>query len=104
MAKDRTVELDIILKSLPKENLMALKSIFDNTETMRGLVGILNLLVINDKEKIVGLSSGIENIDQAVKIVSKQNFYSGSIRLAVLIHGLLKHAPEELERRERKAG
>lgn len=101
MVKTKSVEMDIILKSLLTEHLQALKFIADNEATMRGLIGILNAVVFNDKEKIVGLVSGIESADQAIKITTKQNFYSGRISLAVLIHGLVKHAGEELERRER---
>lgn len=101
MAKPRILESDIILKVLNIKQVSAL-NYFRTDKKFADLVGVINQIILTDKEKIVGLSSDIKSVDDALEKTSKQNFYRGRIASLVLLHSLLINAEKELDIRERK--
>ena len=99
---NKSLELDYLLRDLSLDQVSALH-FYRGNEKFKDFVSVLNHVIKLDQLKTVGLVSDVNSVDEAVKTVSKQNFYRGRINLAVLLHGLMKNAEEELERREAKS-
>ena len=101
MAKGKSFEVKNLLKSLDDKQLGTLH-FFRGNEHFKEFVSVLNHIIILEKDKSVGLFSDVNDVDQAVKITSKGNFYRGRIKSIVLIHSLMQNAESELELREMK--
>lgn len=99
MAK-KTLESSKILSILTITQLGALHEL-RGSKSFKDFVSVLNQVIINDKDKQVGLVSDLASVDDAVVKVSKQNFYRGRVSSLVLLHSLLINAEAELERREK---
>lgn len=98
MAK-KTLELTQLLQSLSLEQVAFLHFLRGH-EKFKDFVSTINHIIQLDQLKTVGLVSDVNSAGEAIKIVSKQNFYRGRINFAVLLHGLTINAENELEKRE----
>lgn len=103
MANTKTVEATQILRAITKDQLAALHALRGDSH-FADFVGLINTIIINDKDKIVGLQSDVASVDKAIEKATKGNFYRGRISSLVLLHSLMLNAEKELDIREKKNG
>jgi hypothetical protein len=101
MAK-RYVEAELILKSLPIEQLAALHQLRGD-KIFEPFKKFLTDMLYIDENKIITLAGSCQSADEAVEKMVKQNYYKGRTNMLVLIHALLLNAEKEINRREKKS-
>lgn len=96
----KSIEAEKIIKELPKETLIALHKINNDSELSSQFVLLLTNLLKISETQIVKMAGGINSLDSMISNSVNQSFYRGRISLAALLHVLIKKSSAELERRE----
>ncbi len=88
---------------MPIEILQALYSIHEDSKVFKPLMVLVNSIIVNNKDMIVGLVSDVSGTDDAIRKTSSQNYYRGKTSSLSMLHGLIVNAGEEIQKREARS-